>query len=897
MELDRNTVDGLLQAMDDAAVRFDEGREAIEREFGAVSHSSQAIRNNYLSRLKQNAALDEQDMGKLRGQMKRLCDQIRGTQPVLRSLGEAHINMKYGFPRDLVFGGYRVEYDRPGQELDFHIPRTLPFPLQKPVRIDKRSELPFIHQLLLRLLFALPVDKQEYYFFDPRGLGSAVKNFNRLFASEKLVPQQKVMMSTQELKEALKNLELYIRDLYTHTFNAGYGENWEEYNRYWYERNERRKMLPYRVFVFMDVPLEMDQDCFKMFRNLLEHNGQCGILVLFSCDESIWADSKDRVRSNMEQELLRVVEERCIHPAECFSAARCRRLKLSSADEAMPSVGEIRRMTVMVCEKAETDLGSMFSFSEMLSEKRLFSGKSDAGLTVPIGYDTTGGSAVKLKIDDRTPHYLIGGATGSGKSNLLHNLIVSACWNYDPGEVRVYLLDFKDGVEFSQYALPAPYSLPHAALVATEADTEYGVTVLRHLDEELTRRARRFKEQGCKDIRAYRAKCPDGHMPRILAVIDEFQVLFDSEQKGKTLERMTRIAKQGRSAGVHLILATQSLKGIDAFSGIATQFGGRIALKCAAEDSKTLLGGVTSNNEAASGLEIPYAILNTSQGSVAGNLKFAVPEAKSGEITQKLNRMYTEAERRSARCRPARIFSGQTFPAFPDQAAFRDSALKLTLGRTLSYEEELLSFRLKNTAEYNVLLCGHDPKMKAGLLEAVLLSGDFSEGCDEIAYVGEDEERLVRACRAGKPLRVFPDAYAFAQAYEKTWREKRTLVIFDNRNLVKEVGFSNGLSSFGAQRETDTAKLEMRKLWEEANAAGSHFVAFFDSGTRMKASGMPLSDFAYRIAYEVNDGELGQLMGSTYEKWPKGLSARAFFIDNQEIRSVFRPFLRPEQER
>lgn len=78
-----------------------------------------------------------------------------------------------------------------------------------------------------------------------------------------------------------------------------------------------------------------------------------------------------------------------------------------------------------------------------------------------------------------------------------------------------------------------------------------------------------------------------------------------------TIEMLSVLAKQGRACGIHLILATQSLKGID-FGTLAPQFSGRIALKSTAEDSKLLLGGITSNNEEASELEIPYAILNTS---------------------------------------------------------------------------------------------------------------------------------------------------------------------------------------------------------------------------------------------------------------------------------------------
>ena len=94
------------------------------------------------------------------------------------------------------------------------------------------------------------------------------------------------------------------------------------------------------------------------------------------------------------------------------------------------------------------------SFAELMQQEQLFNRCSQEGLIVPIGCGASGNSIVELSIGDATPHYLIGGTTGSGKSNLLHNLIMSACSRYSPDELRVYLLDFKEGVEFSQYANP-----------------------------------------------------------------------------------------------------------------------------------------------------------------------------------------------------------------------------------------------------------------------------------------------------------------------------------------------------------------------------------------------------------------------------------------------------------
>jgi DNA segregation ATPase FtsK/SpoIIIE-like protein len=97
---------------------------------------------------------------------------------------------------------------------------------------------------------------------------------------------------------------------------------------------------------------------------------------------------------------------------------------------------------------------------------------------------------LRLGATDSEHHALLAGKTGSGKSNLLHVLIHTLCEKYPPEELDLYLLDYKESTEFNVYAAPP---LPHARLVATESDPEYGVTVLRHLVGELETRARIFK--------------------------------------------------------------------------------------------------------------------------------------------------------------------------------------------------------------------------------------------------------------------------------------------------------------------------------------------------------------------------------------------------------------------
>src|SRR5262249_4926998 len=129
-------------------------------------------------------------------------------------------------------------------------------------------------------------------------------------------------------------------------------------------------------------------------------------------------------------------------------------------------------------------------------------------------------------------HALIAGKTGSGKSTLLHALITNLGMMYSPDEAELYLVDFKEGVEFQWYAT---YQLPHARVVAIQSEREFGLSVLQRLDGILRERGEKFRDAGCNDLAGYReflaSKSPPvatGGLapvcPRILLVVDEFQM-------------------------------------------------------------------------------------------------------------------------------------------------------------------------------------------------------------------------------------------------------------------------------------------------------------------------------------------------------------------------------------
>ena len=874
------TIEGLLQAFDDAIDKREKELLMIDRQY--VDINGNVISSQYDEyRRRKQTVIDRFDEKAIDYQKKlnELCQTVRKKQPVLIELNKNHINTTGRFPRRIALGKCHVKYEN----IDFFVPKMFLFPFSKPMYICEENQMHLIHKVLLRLMYSLPADKQEYYVFDPMGLGKSVWNFNRLFSSGKVFPQKKVMSTSTELKEALKDVMEYMQSLYAGTFNMeSYCNNWDSYNRFLYSKNKSKKMLPYKVFLFFNVPDGMDAECFDMFRKLLFHGEECGFLVLFSFNDVILQaeDSKMKAQELMLKQCidnslpLHVVLDKTI------SDVKFKKLNVINVGEKFPTEDKLVGLLYDFNEVIKQNNNSMFSFDDLLQHSDLFSHKSSEGLSFPCGYSTSGGFETIIEINDRFTHYLIGGTTGSGKSNLLHNIITSACWNYSPEQLNVYLLDFKEGVEFSRYANPL---LPHASLIATEADTEYGVSVLDHLIDVKSERYSLFKKSECKDISAFLKKNPTEILPRILVIIDEFQVLFEGKEKDRTIEKLTILAKQGRACGIHLILATQSLKGID-FGTISPQFSGRIALKCSAEDSKQLLGGITTNNEEASELEIPFAILNTSQGSKAGNNKFAVPEAKTELIEQKLKHMIAEAQKSRIITKP-KIFEGQSFPIVSDQSVFKnDNGIILTLGEALRYNSECVRISLDRRPENNVLLCGHDLQMKRYFLIELLMSADGCSDCEELVFIGNSVLDYFNEFNSNKTI-ILSCLADFINAYKGHYFDKKRIVVIDSVDMSREIGFPP--PAYGQKNELG---VEFKLFWDDANKHDSHIIAFYDGMTRVKACGIPIQDFRYRIGYSLNSDEKNQLLGNTAYSNSAPERQRAFLANNLIIDAWFRPY-------
>lgn len=216
--------------------------------------------------------------------------------------------------------------------------------------------------------------------------------------------------------------------------------------------------------------------------------------------------------------------------------------------------------------------------------------KDSNGLYINLGEDTQNNI---YNVDlCKTPHLLISGTTGSGKSVLVNTILTSLLLNYTPNELELILVDVKQ-VEFSIYK-----KIPHL-ICDTITNLQDTKIVLSECIEDISRRYETLKDSNCRNIQEYN-RFNDVKMKYRLIVIDELAELFMLENKSRLradLEgydrienQLCRIAQIGRACGVHLILATQR-PSTDVITGLLkSNIPSRIALSVSSSvDSKVIL--------------------------------------------------------------------------------------------------------------------------------------------------------------------------------------------------------------------------------------------------------------------------------------------------------------------
>ncbi len=239
-------------------------------------------------------------------------------------------------------------------------------------------------------------------------------------------------------------------------------------------------------------------------------------------------------------------------------------------------------------------------------------------LSVPIGTSPDGRKIIHFKLGKQSESYnaFIVGMAGTGKTTLLNNIILEIAKQYTSEEVELYLMDYKEGVEFQVFK-----GHPNCKKIFLDNEDLLAATnLLNEFQNTMRERSELFKEAEVPDIDKYNTLSNAKVVPRLILIIDEVHRLFsgsfkEKEQFSKLLED---IARRGRGFGVHLILSTQTIVGTDINSQTMAQIPLRIAYKLNSDlDTEKIFG---YGNKAPLKLKKYELIYNNESGNKEANI-------------------------------------------------------------------------------------------------------------------------------------------------------------------------------------------------------------------------------------------------------------------------------------
>ena len=472
----------------------------------------------------------------------------------------------------------------------------------------------------MRLFMMLPPGKLNFTFIDPVTLGESFAMFTRLVDVDDRTSEVingKIWSSPSDIEQKLKIMTDHISNVTQRCLQGKY-DNIYEYNRVAEQNAEA-----YQVLMLMDFPAHLTDQSLKLLEQIATSGPKCGVFTVIYRNESQYKNISERSQaliSNLERSFqVFNYNSNCTQITCANEKVNGRNLLWSSL--LLPNTNQMDRIIATLKKGIKKAEKVVIGIDKVSSAETTETTKD--GIRIPIGIHGANELQYLTLGVGGSHHALIAGVAGSGKSSLLHTVILRSLTQYSPDELSIYLVDFKRGVEFKVYA---DFELPSFKVVAIESEREFGYNILLALEREQKIRADLFKKNHVDKIEEYRAL--GKKMPRVLVIMDEFHELFSNandEFAKKSATIMERIVRQGRAFGVHLILASQSysnIAGID--RAVFDQMAVRIVLKCSKADANLLLDNGSTEIDQISIDDPGRAVYNSEAGNKEYNSHFRV---------------------------------------------------------------------------------------------------------------------------------------------------------------------------------------------------------------------------------------------------------------------------------
>lgn len=635
-------------------------------------------------------------------------------------------------------------------------PAILPFTSSNATAfcIDSSSDTiitDLMQMLAMRALLSVPVELVSCHFVDLYSSGRFIKQINKLHTS---ATERTVISDKRKLSDFITYLEGVISGLYK--------KELRDYSTLRsYNADSSHRGAPYHFVFFPHIHDRIDRDIISRIYSLCSdmNAASCGIYFFYSIDRDAIA------QQGPLQDLLNISTV-MLKSDENYRLSH----SIYGQDWEERYTIEINKELPTNLEKIvneindRTEHAGKIDFDEdmgtLIESERYWKESTVDGITIPIGNDESN-NLVHFSLGgngESTPYFaMIGGRPGYGKTVLLHDIICYGSILYSPQELEFYLMDCTNGTGFKPYE-----NLPHARFVSITKQREYTDSAIEYLVNEMYHRAELFTNAAedtgevIEKIEAYRLKTGK-LLPRILIIIDEFQVLLEKRDRLsiKIASSLGKIIREGRKYGISILFCTQSYRqlGVEFNTDLITL---RIAFNLKDTDSYKVLG--TGNDAAAHLRNKGDAIINYNAGEKEDNIFFhAYYQKMMHHYVDFCARKWDEFDG----LKPKRfVFDNEAVSNLGDNEQYIKSLNKKInphhittfVGVPLFIREKHSYITFRNSNDSNLLICGKDIRaalstialvnyqLKQALIyspHALFIADYFNESSDETHYLSD----------------------------------------------------------------------------------------------------------------------------------------------------------------
>ena len=509
-----------------------------------------------------------------------------------------------------------------------------------------------MNAMTMQLFMTNMAGKIRFTFISPSDAGEAFSSFMRFADVDERLVDTHVWGNAQRIEERLDVL-LDRAQTINQDYLRGQYKNILEYNQ-----AAGKNAEPLQFLMVVDFPRGFTQTALEKLENIMSNGPKNGIYTILAGEVEEVAGASDANDPRYNAVLNRIVQKLSCYRFEngtLYVPPRPSGKLPAGQPHAMPKLQylplQLPENRVELDDAIETMKKAVYNadrvtitYDDVMSgltrqPDRWFRYSDEKGISVPFAL--SGANKVlslELAADALSSRYhtLVTGMIGSGKSTLLHTLIMGLLMKYSPEDVQIYLMDFKDGVEFKIYT---EYELQNFRAISIDTEPEFGLAVLKKIEAEMQSRNNIFKQDGCRDLEGYRQKMaeagnPHHGMPRTILIIDEFQEAFgrsDDPVMSEAAEIIKRLTLVGRAPAIYLIMATQDIKNAAALpETVYNQFETRIALKSSPDSARIVLPDNPMADQLIN-LDKGVAIFNASAGNKDHNVQCRIAFCNENE--------------------------------------------------------------------------------------------------------------------------------------------------------------------------------------------------------------------------------------------------------------------------